>query len=132
MAYEEALQTLWENVLESIDDRTFAKLTLAKTIGNTEIKNVFMRPVMEEGNLLFECITRYKTEEQTEQLSFDLALERIKGYLLNPFLNLILFTTEYDLVLKVNKKGNGSLSDKAPTFQDPSLVMQELINDKNG
>ncbi|MCB9426224.1 MAG: hypothetical protein H6584_04255 [Flavobacteriales bacterium] len=131
MAYDEALQTLWENVLESIEDRTFAKLTLAKTIGNTEIKNVFMRPVEEEGNLLFECITRYKTEEQTELLSFDDALERIKAYLLNPFLNLILFTTEYDLVLKVNKKGNGSLSDKAPTFQDPSLVMQELINDKN-
>lgn len=131
MAYEEALQTLWKNVLDSIEGRTFAKLTLAKTIGNTEIKNVFMRPIIDGEDLLMEHITRYKAEEQTEVLSFELTLERIKGYLLNPFLNLILFTTEFDLVLKVNKKGNGTLSDKAPTFQDPSLVMQELINKKN-
>jgi hypothetical protein len=33
---------------ESIDNHTYAKLTLAKTIGDTELKNIYVRPVLQE------------------------------------------------------------------------------------
>jgi hypothetical protein len=31
-----------------LENGTFAKLTLAKTIGNTELMNIYVRPVMDE------------------------------------------------------------------------------------
>jgi hypothetical protein len=40
-------------VKESIENHTYAKLTLAKTIGDTELKNIYVRPVLQENDLVF-------------------------------------------------------------------------------
>ncbi len=40
MSYEPVFALFWERVKQSIEDKTFAKLTLAKTIGDTELKNI--------------------------------------------------------------------------------------------
>ncbi|MEY4433312.1 MAG: hypothetical protein RLZZ44_1446, partial [Bacteroidota bacterium] len=44
MAFQSEFALFWERVKESMAQYTFAKLTLAKTIGDTEIKNIYMRP----------------------------------------------------------------------------------------
>jgi hypothetical protein len=40
-------------VKESIENHTYAKLTLAKTIGDTELKNIYVRPVLLKMHLVF-------------------------------------------------------------------------------
>jgi hypothetical protein len=40
MSYEPIFALFWERVKQSITDKTYSKLTLAKTIGDTEIKNL--------------------------------------------------------------------------------------------
>jgi len=38
----------WEQVKESSQEGSFAKLTMAKTIGKPNLKNIFVRPVYSE------------------------------------------------------------------------------------
>mgnify|MGYP006343010325 CR=1 FL=1 len=39
MSFQPVFAEFWEKVKESIENKTYAKLTLAKTIGDTELKN---------------------------------------------------------------------------------------------
>lgn len=52
----------------------------------------------------------------------DLANELIP-YMNNPFMSAILFTTEKDVVLKLNKKRVATITEMNPTFKnaDPNL-----------
>lgn len=83
----------YSKVQESLTDGTFAKLTMAKTIGNTDLKNIYVRPVIEEGVLKFELKFRYQEEELFEIHSVDETCARLLEYINNPFLSAILFTT---------------------------------------
>ncbi len=127
MSYQVVFVDFWEHVKNSLADGTFAKLTLAKTIGDTEIKNIFVRPVLKEDNaMLLSHIIRYKTEEIESEHTLDESFEILKPYLKNPFQSVLLFTTEFDLMLKINKKEVGSLIKQNPTFKNPSLGIIEM------
>jgi hypothetical protein len=39
------------------------KLTLAKTTGDTDLKNIYVRPVLLENDVFILSLTKYKTEE---------------------------------------------------------------------
>jgi hypothetical protein len=51
----------------------------------------------------------------------------LSSFIKSPFLTALLFTTEFDLTFKVNKKNVGSLLEQVPTFKNASPVMLELI-----
>ena len=64
MSFQPVFAQFWEKVKESIENHTYAKLTLAKTIGDTELKNIYVRPVLLENDVFSLSLTaRYKTEE---------------------------------------------------------------------
>ena len=64
MSFQPVFALFWEKVKESIENRTYAKLTFAKTIGDTELKNIYVRPVLLENDVFSLSVTaRYKTEE---------------------------------------------------------------------
>lgn len=127
MSYEPIFALFWERVKQSIEDKTFAKLTLAKTIGDTELKNIYVRPVLLENNLMrMSIIARYKTEEVESFHSLDEAYPILASYMNNPFLSALLFTTDNDVVFKLNKKRTGSISEQAPTFKSASDVILEM------
>lgn len=127
MSYEPIFALFWERVKQSIEDKTFAKLTLAKTIGDTELKNIYVRPVLLENNLMrMSIIARYKTEEVESFYSLDEAYPILTSYMNNPFLSALLFTSEQDVVFKLNKKRTGSITEQAPTFLNPSDVILEM------
>jgi hypothetical protein len=42
MSFQPVFAQFWEKVKESIENKTYAKLTLAKTIGDTELKNIYV------------------------------------------------------------------------------------------
>jgi hypothetical protein len=127
MSYEPIFVLFWERVKQSIADKTYAKLTLAKTIGDTEIKNIYVRPVLLENDVfVLSLSTKYKTEEVESFHTIDEAYPILASYLNNPFLTALLFTTENDVTFKLNKKRVGSIVERAATFKSASDVILEM------
>lgn len=127
MSYQSVFAIFWEKVKESIQNGTYAKLTLAKTIGDTELKNVYVRPVLlEDGSFTLSLTSKYKTEEIEKFHNMDEAFFILAAYMSNPFLTALLFTTENDITFKLNKKRVGSIIEQAPTFKSASDVIIEM------
>jgi hypothetical protein len=127
MSFQPIFAQFWEKVKESIENKAYAKLTLAKTIGDTELKNIYVRPVLLENDVLsFSIIARYKTEEIESFHSLDETYMILLSYMNNPFLTALLFTTENDISFKLNKKRVGSIIEQAPTFKKASDVILQM------
>jgi len=119
MPYQEVFTLFWEQVKESAQEGRFAKLTMAKTIGKPDLKNIFVRPAASENGFKVLLKLRYKSKETQDienELTLEEALEVMKPYLVSSFSTVLLFTTTKDVTFKVNKKGVGTLTEKPPTF----------------
>lgn len=128
MSFTETFSDFYNNVKSSLADGTFAKLTLAKTIGNTDLMNIYIRPVVEDGILKMELKYKFQQDEQIEIHTIDNARDVLVNYINNPFLSAILFTTEFDLVYKLNKKRAVSVTQMANTFGNASEVLLDYLN----
>ncbi|WP_276974775.1 hypothetical protein [Flavobacterium filum] len=128
MLFTATFSEFYEQFKASLSDGTFAKLTFAKTIGNTELKNIFIRPVLDENELKLELKFRFQKEELFEIHTIDSAFERLLPFINNPFLSVILFTTEFDLTYKLNKKRAVSVTDQPPTFENANEVLLGYLN----
>ncbi|SHK65235.1 hypothetical protein SAMN04488007_3525 [Maribacter aquivivus] len=121
MTYQDEFLIFWKQVTESVEEGTFAKLTMAKTIGKPNLRNIFVRPIYSENGFKVLLKLRYRsreTEDQTEELTLDEAFIILKSHLKTSFLTVVLFTTTKDVLFKVNKKGVGSFTENPPTFSD--------------
>lgn len=128
MLYQPVFVEFYEKVKSSIKEGTFAKLTLAKTMGDTELKNIYVRlNILETGGYNLVFTSKYKTEEIESFHTLDEAFMLLSSYVKSPFLTALLFTTDCDLTFKVNKKNVGSLVVQAPTFKHASPVMLQMI-----
>jgi hypothetical protein len=128
MSFTETFTDFYNNVKASLADGTFAKLTLAKTIGNTDLMNIYVRPILEDSILKLELKYKFQQEEVIEIHTIDAARDKLVTYINNPFMSAILFTTEFDLTYKLNKKRAVSVIKKANTFGNPSEVLWEYLN----
>jgi hypothetical protein len=126
MSYQPVFAQFWEKVKESIQNGTYAKLTLAKTIGDTELKNIYVRPVLNDDIFSLSVTARYKTEEVESFHTIDETFIILAPFMNNPFLTALLFTTENDITFKLNKKRVGSIVEQAPTFKNASDVILEM------
>lgn len=118
-----------EQFKKSIKDGTFAKLTLAKTMGDTDLRNIYLRlHIIEPAQYNVELTYKYKTEEVTNQYPLEEIATVIAAYIKNPFTTILLFTTAKDLTFKVNKKNATRLIEQDPTFKNPSPVLEEIIS----
>jgi len=121
MPYQETFFLFWEQVKESYQEGRFAKLTMAKTIGKPDLKNIFVRPLSSKDGIKVLVKLRYQsreTEDEESELTLDEAFTFLQPYLKTHFSSIILFTTTKDVTLKINKKGIGSITEKGPTFQN--------------
>lgn len=130
MSFEATFKEFYDKVKISLTDGTFSKLTIAKTIGKTDLKNIYVRPIMDVGVLKLELKFRYQEEELFEVHSIDATCEKLKTYLNNPFLSAILFTTEFDLTYKLNKKRIASITEQFPSFTHASTVLTTMIEER--
>jgi len=128
MPFKESFSDFYNNVKASLADGTFAKLTLAKTIGNSDLMNIYVRPILEDSILKLELKYKFQQEEVIEIHTIDAARDKLVTYINNPFMSAILFTTEFDLTYKLNKKRAVSVIKKANTFGNPSEVLWEYLN----
>jgi hypothetical protein len=130
MSFTESFSDFYNHVKASLADGTFAKLTMAKTIGNTDLMNIYVRPIVEEGILKMELKYKFQQEEIIEIHTIDNARDTLVLYINNPFLSAILFTTEFDLTYKLNKKRAISITEKANTFGNASEVLLDYLASK--
>lgn len=131
MLFTETFSEFYSKVKLSLEDGTFAKLTLAKTIGNSQLMNVYVRPIMDEDVLKLELKFKFQQDELFEIHSIDSAFSRLLEFINNPFLSAILFTTEFDLTYKLNKKRAVSVIEQFPSFTHASPVILEYLERKN-
>lgn len=128
MSFTETFSDFYKTVKTSIAKGTFAKLTMAKTIGNTDLMNIYVRPIVEEGILKMELKYKFQQEEVIEVHTIDETGNKLVTYINNPFMSAILFTTEFDLTYKLNKKRAVSITKKVNTFGNPSEVLLDYLN----
>lgn len=131
MPFKETFSEFFSKVKLSLEDGTFAKLTLAKTIGNTDLMNIYIRPILDENVLKLELKFKFQREELFEIHTIDSAFPRLLEFINNPFLSAILFTTEFDLTYKLNKKRAVSVIEQFPSFTHASPVILEYLERKN-
>ena len=119
MSYIDVFDLFWKQVTESVEEGRFAKLTMAKTIGKPNLRNIFVRPVHSESDFKVLLKLRYRsieTEDQEDELSLEEAFVVLKSHLRKSFSSVLLFTTTKDVTFKINKKGAGSITESLPTF----------------
>ena len=128
MSYQDVFVIFWKQVNESAQEGRFAKLTMAKTIGKPNLRNIFVRPVYFEDGFKVLLKLRYRsleTEDQEDELTLDEAFVVLKSHLITSFSSVLLFTTTKDVTFKINKKGAGSITESAPTFSDATPVKRD-------
>ena len=121
MPYQDVFAQFWEQVKESFKAGQFAKLTMAKSIGKPDLKNIFVRPISSEKDAKVMVKFRYASrdmEDEEKELTLDQTFEIIKSHLLNPFFSVILFTSTKDVMFKINKKKSGNITEHQPTFSN--------------
>ncbi len=128
MSFTESFSDFYNNVKASLADGTFAKLTLAKTIGNTDLMNIYVRPIIEDAVLKMELKYKFQQEEQIEIHTIDSARDKLVMYINNPFMSAILFTTQFDLRYKLNKKRAVNITQQSNTFGNASEVLLAYLN----
>lgn len=120
----------FNQVRASIAAGTFAKLTLAKTVGKPELQNIYVKTIVEDNVLKLSMTYKiYITEKQ--ELVKICVLEDLESELIphinNPFLSVLLFTTEADITMKLNKKRVASIIEQAPTFKNADQNLIEFL-----
>jgi hypothetical protein len=117
-------------VHESISNGTFSKLTLAKTIGKPELQNIYIRLIVEDDKLKCTFTKKIYDGEKHEITSIH-EIENLESeltpYFTAPFFTGLLFTTEADITLKINKKKAVSIIEQAPTFKNVDPVLLEFL-----
>ena len=125
MPYQDVFVLFWEQVKESVQEGRFAKLTMAKTIGKPNLKNIFLRPVYSDGGFKVLLKFRYRskeTEDTEDELALDDAFVILKSHLKTSFSSVLLFTTTKDVTFKINKKSAGSITENSPTFHEVTIA----------
>ena len=121
----------FNEVRASISAGTFAKLTLAKTVGKPELQNIYIKIIVEDGILKLMMTYKIYTTEKQELVKIcslsDLEAE-LMPHINNPFLTALLFTTEADITLKLNKKRVASIVTQAPTFKNADANLLVYLN----
>ncbi len=127
MSYSEQINAIYENLKTSLSNGTFAKLTLGKTIGKTELTNIYFRTIVDNKALKFNVTFRYLSEEIVEIKPIEDVVMLLNQYLNNPFLTVILFTTEKDILIKLNKKRIATITEMDNTFKNADPVLLEYL-----
>jgi hypothetical protein len=130
MDFKETFSEFYSKVKNSIANGTFAKLTLAKTIGNTDLMNIYVRPIVDEDVLKLELKFKFQKEEIIEIRTIEETFDRLLEFINNPFLSAILFTTAFDLTYKLNKKRAVSMIEQFPSFGNANEVLLEFLANK--
>lgn len=121
MSYQDEFIIFWDEVKLSVQNKRFAKLTMAKTIGKPNLRNIFVRPIYSDDGFKVLLKLRYRsreTEDKEDELTLEEAFEVIKSHLVTSFSSVLLFTITKDVMFKINKKGAARISETPASFKE--------------
>ena len=130
MPNTETYKLFFDKVKDSISNGTFAKLTLAKTIGNTQLMNIYIRTNTDEIELKLALTFKFQTGEEVKIVIIEEGLNELIPYINNPFLSAILFTIDGDVMMKLNKKRVATITDQPATFKNADQILLEYLSNK--
>mgnify|MGYP001011199371 FL=1 len=128
MTNTDTYKLFFDKVKDSISNGTFAKLTLAKTIGNTQLMNIYIRTNTDEIQLKLALTYKFQTGEEVKIVTIEEGINELIPYINNPFLSAILFTTEADTIMKLNKKRVATISEQSATFKNADPILLEYLS----
>ena len=129
MSYQDVFVLFCEQVKKSVQEKHFAKLTMAKTIGKPDLRNIFVRPIYSEDGFKVLLKLRYRSkevEDKETELTLEEAFVVLESHLRKPFLSVLMFSTVKDVMFKINKKGAGSITEALPTFRDITQAVNDV------
>jgi Methyltransferase domain len=108
-----------ETLTQSIDNQTFTKLTLSKSVGDTDLKNIYVRLVEIKKQLQLSFTYRYKTRDEVKNYPNTVdegnpvpnafgsgkGVVIISDFLGKQFLNAELFLTDATHLIQFDKNG---------------------------
>tara|TARA_R110001606_G_scaffold101225_1_gene222252 strand:+ start:56 stop:463 length:408 start_codon:yes stop_codon:yes gene_type:complete len=106
-SYQEVFIVFWKEVEKSVQENRFAKLTMAKTIGKPDLKNIFIRPISFDKDAKVLVKFRYRsreTEDTENEYALDEAFTILKPHLKNHFYLSYYLLQQKMLLLKLIKK----------------------------
>lgn len=130
MPNTETYKLFFDKVRDSISEGKFAKLTLAKTIGNTQLMNIYIRTNTDEIQLKLALTFKFQSGEEVKIVTIEEGLNELIPYLNNPFLSAILFTTDGDIMMKLNKKRVATISEQTATFKNADPILLEYLTNR--
>lgn len=112
---------------QSVVDRTFIKLSLSnKRNFNSDLNNIYVKPVLIKEQLMLSFIYRHKTKDITRNFELSQATEEIGKLIETDFMQGLLATTLFDFQLLISKKGNVTIMKKPSA----SKSLPDLQHDK--
>jgi SAM-dependent methyltransferase len=104
-----------EKLTQSFHNQTFIKITLAKPKTDTELKNLYGRIVEIKKQPRLSLTFRYKTRDEVKNYEITEGVSFLSNQLGTAFMNADMWTTEADVSLQIDKKGEGRLIEKKPS-----------------
>ncbi|WP_317126441.1 hypothetical protein [Flavobacterium psychrophilum] len=89
--------------------------------------NIYVRTIVVDDQLLLCLKFKFQQEEIIENHGIDEAIFILTPYMNNPFLSILLFTTQADVTLKLNKKRVATITEKEPTFKNADPILLEFM-----
>jgi SAM-dependent methyltransferase len=107
MPANETLKKFEELLKESISERSFVKLSLGNYQGNdVSLKKLHIRKIKVKRADVFSFNYKYKTKDIFKNFDLESGIEKIMQYISNDFKVATLFTTQDEIIIDQNKKGD--------------------------
>ena len=103
-----------------------------ETLNESAIQNLVADVYFEgdEIQLKLALTFKFQTDEEVKILTIEEGLNELIPYLNNPFLSAILFTTDGEVMMKLNKKRVATITEQAPTFKNADPVLLEYLSNR--
>lgn len=112
---------------QCVVDRTIIKLSLSnKKNSNSDLNNVYVKPVLIKDQLMLSFTYRHKTKDITRNYELTQATEEIGKLIETDFMQGLLATTQFDYQLLISKKANVTIIKKPSA----SKSLPDLQHDK--
>lgn len=114
----EEQQQFLESLTQSLEEKTFIKLTLSKPVSkHQDLVNVYVRSIVLKDKPALSLTYRHKTQDQVKNFDFTQGVQEINNLFTASFKVGTLFSTDADLCIQRSKKGKLSLKKNKPSLK---------------
>ena len=113
----------------SLAGGTFIRLTLGKPAAKSGAQKIVLTPVAIGATAQLRAVTSYATQNITATLTFAQALEQTGAQLGHEFKSATLFTTEHDIALLYNRRGEPRVIRSKPSMTAAAPAAHNRVKD---